>query len=97
MEPCSINLHLISSNENHSEINNFCFLLVSMLRNDKHAHCLVKNFWALINVEQGAICKGYQMITSKKKKNQTPILMEVYFCTTYHKQFERQKKKDLYE
>ncbi len=52
MEPCSINLNLIFSNENHSKINIFFFLLVSKLRNDKQ--CLVKSFLALINVEQGA-------------------------------------------
>jgi len=33
------------------------------------------------------------MITSKKTNKQTSILMEAYFCT-YHKQFERQKKKE---
>lgn len=77
MEPCSINLHLISSNENHSEINNFCFLLVSILRNDKHAHCLVKSFWALINVEQGAHdLQGLPHDHIQKKQNKTPILME---------------------
>jgi hypothetical protein len=29
-----------------------------------------------------------------QKNKQTPILMEAYFCT-YHKQFERQKEKEV--
>jgi hypothetical protein len=72
MEPCSINLNLIFSNENHSEINSFCFLLVSKLRNDKHAHCLVKSFLALINVEQGAHdLQGLPHDHIQKKKTNT--------------------------
>jgi hypothetical protein len=94
MEPCSINLNLIFSNENHSEINNFFFLLVSKLRNDKHAHCLVKSFLALINVEQGAHdLQGLPHDHIQKKKTNTYLKWKLIFAPITSNLKDQKKKK----